>query len=144
MCSLSPYGVAVGFFYDTTSRITVVVEALNQDTAMNLQYSGFCCCCCCCFVFFLRKLNRFIVSFFGFFLFCFALFFRFEANTCPPSIKLNWLLKAIVIVAVLLQLDCTLNKGKLLPWKTLNGKISVDKSRGSTIQDFLSFFQGIL
>ena len=27
MCSLSPYGVAVGFFYDTTSRITVVVEA---------------------------------------------------------------------------------------------------------------------
>ena len=74
MCSLSPYGVAVGFFCDTTSRITVVVEALNQDTAMNLQYSGFCCCCCCCFVFFLRKLNRFIVSFFGFFfvLFCFV------------------------------------------------------------------------
>ena len=27
MCSLSLYGVAVGFFYDTTSRITVVVEA---------------------------------------------------------------------------------------------------------------------
>ena len=27
MCSLSPYGVAVGFFYATTSRITVVVQA---------------------------------------------------------------------------------------------------------------------
>ena len=73
MCSLSPYGVAVGFFYDTTSRITVVVEASKRNgTAMNLQYSGF--CCCCCFVFFLRKLNRFIVSFLGFFfvLFCFV------------------------------------------------------------------------
>ena len=72
MCSLSPYGVAVGFFYDTTSRITVVVEASkprhsNESAIFRFLLLLF------CFVFFLRKLNRFIVSFFGFFfvLFCF-------------------------------------------------------------------------
>ena len=34
ICSLSPYGVAVGFFYDTTSRITVVAEA-SKPTAQQ-------------------------------------------------------------------------------------------------------------
>ena len=34
-----------------------------------------------------------------------------------------------------------INKEKLLPWKTLNGKISVDKSRGST-RRFFDLFSG--
>ena len=144
ICSLSPYGVAVGFFYDTTSRITVVVEASKPRHSNESAIFRFLLLLLLfCFVFFLRKLNRFTVSFLVF-LFCFVLFCfscRFEANTCPPLIKLNWLLKAIVIAAVLLKLHCTLNKRKFLPWKILNGKVSADKSREST-RRFFNLFPG--
>ena len=73
MCRLSPYGVAVGFFYDTTSRITVVVEASKPRHSYESAIFRF-LLLLLLFCFLLAKAKSFYSFFFRFFfvLFCFS------------------------------------------------------------------------